>query len=76
MDTQSAPTVSHGRVLAFRIVAGVFGALTLLLTIGGALRVVGCGTTIRRSDRPGPFGPFETSSKSTNFRANYQQIQC
>ena len=40
MDTQSAPTVSHGRMLAFRIVAGVFGALTLLLTIGGAFPVL------------------------------------
>jgi hypothetical protein len=40
MDTQTAPTVSHGRVLAFRIIAGVFGALTLLLTIGGAVSVL------------------------------------
>jgi|1186.fasta_scaffold01281_3 hypothetical protein len=40
METQSEPTVSHGRVLAFRIVAGVFGTLTLLLTIGGAISVL------------------------------------
>lgn len=40
MDTQTAPTVSHGRLLAFRIVAGVFGALMLLLTIGGAFPVL------------------------------------
>ena len=40
MDTQTAPAVSHGRLLAFRIIAGVFGALTLLLTIGGAISVV------------------------------------
>ena len=40
MDTQSAPTVSRGRVLAFRIVAGVFGALTFLLTMGGDVSVL------------------------------------
>lgn len=40
MDTQTAPTVSRGRVLAFRIVAGVFGALTFLLTIGGDVSVL------------------------------------
>ena len=34
-----------------------------------ALRAAPSGTTIRRSDRPGPFGPLETSSKSANFRA-------
>ena len=35
----------------------------------GALRATPSGTTIRRSDRPGPPGPFETSSKSSTFRA-------
>jgi hypothetical protein len=40
MDMQTAPTVSHGRLLAFRIIAGVFGVLSLLLTIGGAFPVL------------------------------------
>ena len=30
-DTTSAPTAGRGRVLAFRIVAGIFGALLILL---------------------------------------------
>ena len=40
METQMGPSVSRGRVLAFRIVAGVFGALTILITIGGAIPVL------------------------------------
>src|SRR5262245_27916945 len=40
MDTQTSPTVSRGRLLAFRIIAGVFGALTILLTVGGAIPVL------------------------------------
>jgi hypothetical protein len=40
MDTQTAPTVSRGRLLAFRIIAGLFGVLTLLVTIGSAIPVL------------------------------------
>jgi len=30
MDTQSAPTVSRGRVLAYRIIAGIFGVFIII----------------------------------------------
>lgn len=40
MTTRMEPTVSRGKVLAFRIIAGIFGALTIVLTVGGAVPVL------------------------------------
>jgi energy-coupling factor transporter transmembrane protein EcfT len=37
MDTQTTPTVARGRVLAYRIVAGVFGAFVIISNIAFAV---------------------------------------
>ncbi len=37
MDTQTTPTVSRGRLLAFRIIAGIFGVFVIVSNIGFSL---------------------------------------
>jgi hypothetical protein len=40
MDEQAPPAVGGPKLMAFRIIAGVFGALTILVTIGSAIPVL------------------------------------